>query len=431
MKSKNWSLLIGVIYFVALSIFQSTEAQNVINNGNAIVVNQGAYFIVGGDFVNKTATVEGRVDIDGTILLDGNFINYSTNQVFVNQEAVPDGRVVMRNNTITQSIAGTQPTHFENIEMHGSNKILEATNSGAQGVLLLDAVFKLNSNNFILYNNQPTAINHVSNYILSETNSVDGYGTLDWKIGGQTSAYSIPFGTGSTNSDDVELKYISQIAGSPSTAGIKFATYPSGDRYNLPYPTGISSLSPYEPLNVSDRYWITDADDYVSRPFSSLIFKYTNHDVESGNSIIESNLKAIRASSGDASWASVPPAGIVSPDINTMSVMNIPVGSWRTNWTMTSIEVGGEFWVPSAYTPNEDGQNDVFAPVFGFIPTNYTLDLFDRWGELIYSTHYFKQGWDGIYKGELAQQAVYVWKITMVKPDGKEYTYHGNFTLIR
>lgn len=424
MKKSILLTLLWLIAEITISL-----AQHVVNNGNSIVVSSGAYIVVGGNFINKTATVDGQVDLDGTILLDGNFENHSFNEVFVNQELIPDGKVVLRNPSIIQSIKGSQPTRFENIIVQGGVKILEATNSGAAGILTLDAVFKLNSNNFILYNSNPSAIDYLSKYIMSETNPMDGYGTLDWRLGGQTNQYKIPFGSGNSNLADLELTYISHSAGIPSSSGIKFATYPT-DRLNIPLPTGIFSLDPYDALNVADRYWIVNADDYSTKPTSSLVFKYRDQDVQAGNTIIEPKLKAIRSSGGDASWKIVPPAGVIDPNNNTMSVMNISPVDWRTNWTMASIEEDGEFWVPLAYTPNDDAKNDVFIPVFGFEPQNYTLIIYNRWGENIFSTNNYKIGWNGIFKSKLAKQDVYTWKILMTKSDGVDYAYQGHFSLL-
>lgn len=421
-------MILLLLYFIVFS--DILKSQNIVNNGNAIVISEGAYVIVGGNFINKTATLDGRVEIDGKILLNGNFENNSPNGVFINQEVVPNGTVIFRNSSTIQTITGTQPTHFENIEMHGSQKKLESTNSGVQGILKLDAVFNLNSSNFIIYNNQPTAISYLSHYILSETNTTEGYGTIEWKIGDQLNIYPVPFGSGNSNYNDLNLTYITSQAGSPSIAGIKFGTYPTIDRNNLPLPLNVLSLDPYNPYNISDRYWITDATSYSLKPQSSLILKYTNHDVESGNDIIESKLKAICASEGESNWSGIEPKGIVSPNDNTMSILNIPANEFKQFWTLVSIELGGEIWVPNAFTPNRDETNDVFIPIMGFTPLNYTLTLYNRWGENIFSTTNYKSGWNGIYHGENAQQDVYVWKINLVKPDGKEYFYNGHFTLI-
>ncbi len=74
------------------------------------------------------------------------------------------------------------------------------------------------------------------------------------------------------------------------------------------------------------------------------------------------------------------------------------------------IEEEFAFYVPNSFTPNGDGINDTFQPKgMGF--TDYSMDIYDRWGERIYSTNSFYQGWDGYFKGNICQNGVYNWKI--------------------
>ena len=69
-------------------------------------------------------------------------------------------------------------------------------------------------------------------------------------------------------------------------------------------------------------------------------------------------------------------------------------------------------YVPNAFTPNGDGFNDVFLPIVnGADPDFYELLIFNRWGELVYSTEILTKGWDGTYKGMVGKQDVYVWKL--------------------
>lgn len=89
------------------------------------------------------------------------------------------------------------------------------------------------------------------------------------------------------------------------------------------------------------------------------------------------------------------------------------------------------FWVPNAFTPNNDGLNDVFLPIVIGIE-DFELEIFDRWGEKIYSTKSVKAGWNGYYKGELCKEDVYVWKISFKNIVSKKYEDHiGHVTLIR
>lgn len=89
------------------------------------------------------------------------------------------------------------------------------------------------------------------------------------------------------------------------------------------------------------------------------------------------------------------------------------------------------FWVPNAFTPNNDGLNDVFLPIVYGVE-NYVLEIYDRWGEKIFHTDNVKQGWDGYYKGVLCKEDVYVWKINFKNVISRRQEEHlGHVTLIR
>lgn len=72
---------------------------------------------------------------------------------------------------------------------------------------------------------------------------------------------------------------------------------------------------------------------------------------------------------------------------------------------------------PNGFTPDGDGLNDVFMPVTGdFTPSSYRLLIFNRWGEVIFETADFQQGWNGIHKGQLVPQGVYYYKLEIEAP---------------
>ncbi|MEZ4757912.1 MAG: gliding motility-associated C-terminal domain-containing protein [Flavobacteriales bacterium] len=68
-------------------------------------------------------------------------------------------------------------------------------------------------------------------------------------------------------------------------------------------------------------------------------------------------------------------------------------------------------FVPNTFTPNGDGLNDVFTPV-GKNIADFTLRVFDRWGELLYETSDLNMGWDGTYRGTVVKNDMYVWRMT-------------------
>ncbi len=102
----------------------------------------------------------------------------------------------------------------------------------------------------------------------------------------------------------------------------------------------------------------------------------------------------------------------------------------------TTIVIEPEFtlFVPNAFTPNGDGINEIFMPVGMYIdPNNYDLYIFDRWGNLIFHTATWGQGWDGKANGgkKIAQEDVYVWKIITKDFSGKKRQYVGHVSLIK
>jgi gliding motility-associated-like protein len=76
--------------------------------------------------------------------------------------------------------------------------------------------------------------------------------------------------------------------------------------------------------------------------------------------------------------------------------------------------------IPTAFTPNGDGLNDVFR-LSGLGYEEVKIKIYSRWGELIYASDNFQQ-WDGKYKGEVVQNGVYVYIITI--KDSRGYNTH-------
>lgn len=98
----------------------------------------------------------------------------------------------------------------------------------------------------------------------------------------------------------------------------------------------------------------------------------------------------------------------------------------------TTLEVV-PFYVPTAFTPNNDGKNDVF---FDGVPymnlTSYDMKIFNRWGQVIYQTDSFLRPWDGyLSDGNPAPEGLYTYMIKIVSIKGKYFEYPGTFSLIR
>jgi gliding motility-associated-like protein len=92
----------------------------------------------------------------------------------------------------------------------------------------------------------------------------------------------------------------------------------------------------------------------------------------------------------------------------------------------------GVLWFPNSFTPNANGLNDEFRPK-GVDISEYHLQIFDRWGELIFETRRPEEAWNGTYKGRLCKQDVYVWKTDFKTKCGGDLLNHrvGHVSLIR
>ncbi|MFN8300294.1 MAG: gliding motility-associated C-terminal domain-containing protein [Chitinophagales bacterium] len=87
--------------------------------------------------------------------------------------------------------------------------------------------------------------------------------------------------------------------------------------------------------------------------------------------------------------------------------------------------------LPTAFTPNGDGVNDVFR----ILNTNIKLlnfSIYNRWGEMVFSTTDITEGWDGVYKDVPQPMSTFVWTCEyVISNTGKRKLAKGNVTLLR
>lgn len=89
-----------------------------------------------------------------------------------------------------------------------------------------------------------------------------------------------------------------------------------------------------------------------------------------------------------------------------------------------------DVFIPNAFTPNGDNENDVLY-VRGRNVEKMVLKIYNRWGELVFETDKQSVGWDGTFKGELVDPAVFVYYLEVTCVDKQEYFKKGNVTVIR
>ena len=87
-------------------------------------------------------------------------------------------------------------------------------------------------------------------------------------------------------------------------------------------------------------------------------------------------------------------------------------------------------YLPTAFTPNGDGTNDNFSMLFTNIK-DITVNIFNRWGQVIFTSHDPNFQWDGTYWGHYVENGVYVYRIEAVGESGKGYVQIGSVTVVR
>jgi gliding motility-associated-like protein len=92
---------------------------------------------------------------------------------------------------------------------------------------------------------------------------------------------------------------------------------------------------------------------------------------------------------------------------------------------------GPDIYMPTGFTPNSDGKNDKFYPLtVGIKKINY-FRVFNRWGQMVFSSSKLNDGWDGKLGGIQQSNGVYVWMVQGISMDNKVITKKGTVMLIR
>lgn len=120
---------------------------------------------------------------------------------------------------------------------------------------------------------------------------------------------------------------------------------------------------------------------------------------------------------------------VIASDENGCSVTKT-----RSNYiTVSDADTGpidDDLYIPNAFTPNGDGENDVFY-VRGENISDVNFSIFNEWGEEIFQSRDQKNGWNGEHNGSMVQNGNYVYCMTYTKSDGTKKSVAGRITVLR
>lgn len=150
--------------------------------------------------------------------------------------------------------------------------------------------------------------------------------------------------------------------------------------------------------------------------------------------------------SGGVSYQWVPATGLSSDQVpNPIAVFSQP--SPDNRYTLLVKDAAGcidsavvhikvyntlpSVFVPTAFTPNSDGRNDIFKPILAGMQRLDMFAVYNRWGQQVFSTKVPEKGWDGRVSGVVQASGTYIWILKAVDFNGLPYSKQGTVTLIR
>lgn len=213
----------------------------------------------------------------------------------------------------------------------------------------------------------------------------------------------------------------------------------------------------------------TSATPIVRRPLDDIIYTVSSIDANGCNSLVSDNVEVkvtpavrlfagkdtvvainqpiqLRAyetnNSGVINWIWTPSYGLNNPNIaNPVTTLDRDITYLVTGITANQCEgsdsinvkvyKGPEIYVPKAFTPNRDGNNDVMRAIAVGMKTTKYFTIYGRWGQKIFSTSDFRRGWDGTINGSPQPLGTYVWIAEAVDYTGKVVQVKGTFVLLR
>jgi gliding motility-associated-like protein len=90
-----------------------------------------------------------------------------------------------------------------------------------------------------------------------------------------------------------------------------------------------------------------------------------------------------------------------------------------------------DIFIPTGFTPNNDGKNDILKPIAVGITTIKFFSVYNRLGQLLFTTKEFGKGWDGLYKGTAQPSGTYIFTAQALDYTGKIVNKRGTSVLIR
>ncbi len=440
--------LIGVriisllIIFLLPSFAFSQLSLNVINKGVAIGNTNDSVVIFGNVIHDDNGCIQdGYIQNDGHIYIAGNWTN--DNYYILSQAqgkiGVPghsgwvhfDSAQQIINSNITP--VGTV-TYWNSLELAGNDtatKFLRGASTEIEDIL------KINQHEFSADTNTVFVLNTDTAAIVIDTSAAGFISSLEngglARYTDTIKTYFFPVGSsvGTTRYRPVDIKPVKDSA---NIFKVRMANVDPSNDTDQQFP--ITTKAP-EVGDINNKYYHRVGRLNGSSPADITI--YYNKDTDDINGDFD-----ILTYWAEASQWDNPGLGSAVPYAYSNDSLSRPnnalkfsgFNNFNSNLQLTPIALSynvilaGEIFVANVFSPNGDGFNDfIFARGRGL--DKILFIIYDRWGEKIFETTDLNVGWDGTYKGQSLNTAVFVYVVKGTFKNGEETIQKGNITLLR
>ena len=104
---------------------------------------------------------------------------------------------------------------------------------------------------------------------------------------------------------------------------------------------------------------------------------------------------------------------IYDPNVDSYRIIAISNDSLESRSNTISVEKPYALYAPTAFSPDGDGINDYFN-VVGQGLTNYSIEIYNRWGQMVFKSNDMNVKWDGNFRNKKAPAGTYVYKVNSV-----------------
>jgi len=197
-------------------------------------------------------------------------------------------------------------------------------------------------------------------------------------------------------------------------------------------------------LEAGDYEIIVQDMNGCTASFEQTLTQPVELEVDAGNNINipfggSGNINATTNSTGTVTVSWLPTEGLscadcldpdASPSFTTTYIITVTDEAGCVATDEITIQVILDFTVPNAFTPNGDGVNDWFGISADFLES-VTLDIYNRWGDLVFHADDQNTRWDGLLNGVEQEIGTYIFKVNAVTITGTELIKTGTVTLLR